>query len=72
MSKRIGGRGWEDSKTPALSDDQARMLLQAPQGDGVKAVRDRAILARWEAEEQAREAALAASLAGVRPNESLH
>lgn len=34
--------------------------------------RDRAILARWEVEEQAREAALAASLAGVRPSESLH
>ena len=47
MSKRIGGRGWEDSKTPALSDDQARMLLQAPQGDGIKAVRDRAILATY-------------------------
>lgn len=34
-----------EGKTPALSDDQARMLLAAPEGDSLKAVRDRAILA---------------------------
>jgi len=34
-----------EGKTPALSDAQARMLLAAPQGDGLKAKRDRAILA---------------------------
>lgn len=34
-----------EGKTPALSDAQARALLQAPQGDGLKARRDRAILA---------------------------
>ena len=32
-------------KTPALGDHQARSLLQAPQGDTLKARRDRAILA---------------------------
>ncbi len=31
--------------TPALSDEQARALLNAPQGDSLKAKRDRAILA---------------------------
>ena len=36
-----GGRG----KTPALSDAQVRRLLAAPTGDGLKARRDRAILA---------------------------
>lgn len=34
-----------EGKTPALSDDQARLLLQAPQGDSIKAKRDRAIIA---------------------------
>ncbi len=34
-----------EGKTPALSDDQARMLLQAPQGNSLKAKRDRAIIA---------------------------
>lgn len=34
-----------EGKTPALSDDQARMLLQAPDGDSLKAKRDRAIIA---------------------------
>ena len=34
-----------EGKTPALSDEQARKLLQAPTGDKLKAVRDRAILA---------------------------
>ncbi len=34
-----------EGKTPALSDDQARMLLQAPEGDSIKAKRDRAIIA---------------------------
>jgi site-specific recombinase XerD len=33
-----------EGKTPALSDEQARKLLQAPIGDKLKAVRDRAIL----------------------------
>lgn len=36
-----------EGKTPALSDDQAKRLLQAPQGDSLKAVRDRAILATY-------------------------
>ena len=36
-----------EGKTPALSDDQAKMLLQAPKGDDLKAVRDRAILATY-------------------------
>ena len=36
-----------EGKTPALSDAQAKMLLQAPQGDSLKAVRDRAILATY-------------------------
>ena len=39
--------GSNEGKTPALSDDQARALLQAPDGDGIKAVRDRAILATY-------------------------
>jgi len=39
--------GSNEGKTPALSDDQARALLRAPEGDGVKAVRDRAILATY-------------------------
>jgi site-specific recombinase XerD len=34
-----------EGRTPALSDEQARALLRAPEGDGLKAVRDRAILA---------------------------
>jgi integrase/recombinase XerD len=34
-----------DGKTPALGDHQARKLLDAPVGDGVKAKRDRAMLA---------------------------
>lgn len=34
-----------EGKTPALSDDQARMLLNAPEGDSLKAKRDRAIIA---------------------------
>jgi integrase/recombinase XerD len=33
------------SKTPALSDGQVRLLLSAPAGNGLKARRDRAILA---------------------------
>ncbi len=41
------GDGANEGKTPALSDDQARMLLQAPKGDKLKAVRDRAILASY-------------------------
>ena len=36
-----------EGKTPALSDDQAKRLLQAPKGDGLKAVRDRAILTTY-------------------------
>lgn len=34
-----------EGRTPALSDEQARSLLRAPEGDSSKAVRDRAILA---------------------------
>ena len=34
----------QDSKTPALSDAQARALLKAPTGKTLKAMRDRAIL----------------------------
>jgi site-specific recombinase XerD len=34
-----------EGTTPALSDEQARALLNAPQGDSLKARRDRAILA---------------------------
>jgi integrase/recombinase XerD len=34
-----------EGKTPALGDHQARQLLDAPEGDTVKAKRDRAILA---------------------------
>lgn len=34
-----------EGKTPALSDAQARALLAAPEGDSLKAKRDRAILA---------------------------
>lgn len=41
------GEGSNEGKTPALSDDQARALLRAPEGDGVKAVRDRAILSTY-------------------------
>src|SRR6202044_1522466 len=33
-----------EGKTPALSDAQVRMLLSAPQGQSLKAKRDRAIL----------------------------
>lgn len=36
-----------EGKTPALSDDQARALLRAPEGTTLKAVRDRAILATY-------------------------
>ena len=36
-----------EGKTPALSEDQSRRLLQAPEGDGLKAKRDRAILATY-------------------------
>ena len=35
----------QEGTTPALSDEQARALLGAPQGDSLKAKRDRAILA---------------------------
>jgi hypothetical protein len=35
-----------ESLTPALSDEQARLLLQAPAGETLKAKHDRAILAR--------------------------
>jgi len=34
-----------EGKTPALSDAQAKKLLQAPKGDDLKALRDRAIIA---------------------------
>lgn len=34
-----------EGKTPALSDDQAKRLLDAPDGDTLKGLRDRAILA---------------------------
>jgi site-specific recombinase XerD len=37
--------GANEGKTPALGDAQARRLLEAPQGESVKAKRDRAILA---------------------------
>lgn len=36
-----------EGSTPAISDAQARKLLQAPKGDAVKARRDRAILATF-------------------------
>lgn len=36
-----------EGKTPALSDNQARALLRAPEGDSLKSVRDRAILATY-------------------------
>ncbi|MEL6795185.1 MAG: tyrosine-type recombinase/integrase [Planctomycetota bacterium] len=39
--------GSNEGKTPALSDDQARALLRAPDGDGLKPVRDRAILSTY-------------------------
>ena len=39
--------GSNEGKTPALSDAQAKALLQAPEGDGLKSVRDRAILATY-------------------------
>ncbi len=35
----------QEGTTPALSDEQARALLSAPQGESLKAKRDRAILA---------------------------
>src|SRR5712692_7087383 len=35
----------QEGSTPALSDEQARALLAAPQGDSLKAKRDRALLA---------------------------
>lgn len=37
--------GANEGKTPALSDKQARALLQAHEGDTLKSVRDRAIIA---------------------------
>lgn len=39
--------GANEGKTPALSDAQARALLKAPEGDSLKATRDRAILATY-------------------------
>ena len=39
--------GSNEGKTPALSDDQAKKLLQAPKGDELKALRDRAIIATY-------------------------
>ncbi len=36
-----------EGKTPALSDAQAKALLRAPEGERLKAVRDRAILATY-------------------------
>jgi integrase/recombinase XerD len=36
----------QEGTMPALSDEQARALLNAPQGESLKAKRDRAILAR--------------------------
>jgi integrase/recombinase XerD len=39
--------GSNEGKTPALSDVQAKKLLQAPKGKGLKAVRDRAIIATY-------------------------
>lgn len=36
-----------EGKTPALSDEQARKLLQSPTGNKLKAVRDRAIIATY-------------------------
>jgi len=36
-----------EGKTPALSDDQARALLAAPEGNSLKAKRDRAIIASY-------------------------
>jgi len=41
------GEGANEGKTPALSDNQARALLRAPEGNSLKAVRDRAILATY-------------------------
>lgn len=37
----------QEGTTPALSDEQARALLNAPAGDSLKAKRDRAIWRRW-------------------------
>ena len=37
--------GANEGKTPAISDDQARQLLEAPPADTLKGKRDRAILA---------------------------
>lgn len=39
------GENANEGKTPAIGDAQARRLLDAPQGDSLKAKRDRAILA---------------------------
>ena len=36
-----------EGKTPALGDDQAKLLLDAPDTETVKGLRDRAILAVW-------------------------
>ena len=44
---RRPSEGSNEGKTPALSDDQARRLLQAPVGNSLKSVRDRAILATY-------------------------
>ena len=41
------GEGANEGKTPALSDAQAKKLLRAPEGDSLKAVRDRAIIATY-------------------------
>ena len=40
--KRPTKGGGNEGKTPALSDEQARMLPKAPDGDSLKARRDRA------------------------------
>ncbi len=45
--KRPSVENGSEGKTPALSDEQARLLLNAPQGDSLKAKRDRAILATY-------------------------
>ena len=45
--KRPVAENNNEGKTPALSDDQARALLNAPEGGGLKAHRDRAILSTY-------------------------
>ena len=44
---RRPSEGSNEGKTPALSDEQAKKLLRAPERDSVKAIRDRAILATY-------------------------